>query len=75
MGPGIPAYRDAWELAHPGRAHPPTVGVYDKEQWPDAPFTFDFVCVSADLADRVRDVRVDEVTDASDHQPMLLELA
>jgi endonuclease/exonuclease/phosphatase family metal-dependent hydrolase len=75
MDPGTPAYCDAWELAHPGRRHEPTVGVHDKEQWPGTPFTFDFVCVSADIAGRVRDVRVDEATDASDHQPMLLELA
>jgi endonuclease/exonuclease/phosphatase family metal-dependent hydrolase len=75
MDPDTPAYCDAWELAHPGRPHEPTVGLHDKEQWPGLPFTFDFVCVSADIAGRVRDVRVDETTDASDHQPMLLELA
>ncbi|MBT9594837.1 MAG: endonuclease/exonuclease/phosphatase family protein [Vitreoscilla sp.] len=75
MGPGTPAYRDAWELAHACRPHVPTVGVHDKEQWPGEPFTFDFVCVSEDIAGRVCDVRVDETTTASDHQPMLLELA
>ena len=75
MDPDTPAYCDAWELAHPGRPHEPTVGLHDKEQWPGLPFTFDFVCVSVDIAGRVRDVRVDVTTDASDHQPMLLELA
>jgi len=75
MDPGTPAYCDAWELAHPGRPHEPTVGVHDKAQWPGAPFTFDFFFVSSDIACRVRDVRVDETTDASDHQPMLLELS
>ena len=75
MDPDTPAYCDAWELAPPGLAHAPTVGVHDKAQWPGPPFTFDFVCVSADIAGRVRDVRVDDATDASDHQPMLLELA
>jgi endonuclease/exonuclease/phosphatase family metal-dependent hydrolase len=75
IDPGTPAYCDAWELVHPGRPHEPTVGVHDKAQWPGAPFTFDFVCVSSDIAGRVRDVRVDKTTDASDHQPMLLELA
>jgi endonuclease/exonuclease/phosphatase family metal-dependent hydrolase len=69
-----PPYMDAWSVAHPGLPHEPTVGLYDKAQWPGDPFTFDFVCVSADLASRVRDVRVDVSTDASDHQPMLLEL-
>ena len=74
MDPDTPAYCDAWELAHPGRPHEPTVGLHDKEQWPGLPNTFDFVCVSADIAGRVREVRVDKTTDASDHQPMLLEL-
>jgi endonuclease/exonuclease/phosphatase family metal-dependent hydrolase len=69
-----PAYRDAWEIAWPGRPHAPTVGLYDKAQWPQKPFTFDYVFVSADIADRVRDIRVDERTNASDHQPMLLQL-
>ena len=70
-----PAWRDAWQIVHPGRPHEPTVGVHDHAQWPEPPFTFDFVFVSADLADRVRDVRVDPGSDASDHQPVLLELA
>jgi endonuclease/exonuclease/phosphatase family metal-dependent hydrolase len=73
--PATPALLDAWEIAHPGRPHEPTVGLHDKKQWPDAPFTFDFAFVSADIASRVRDVRVDATTDASDHQPMLVELA
>ena len=68
-----PAYRDAWEIAHPGRPHEPTVGIHDKEQWPGQPFTFDFVYVSADLSPCVHDMRVDATTDASDHQPVLLE--
>ena len=61
--------------AHPGTPRPPTVGVYDKRQWPGDPFTFDFIFVSEELRGAVREVRVDAVTDASDHQPMLIELA
>jgi endonuclease/exonuclease/phosphatase family metal-dependent hydrolase len=72
---GTPALRDVWELMHPGRPHEPTVGVHDKVQWPEPAFTFDFVFVSADLAPRVRALHVDATSDASDHQPMLLELA
>jgi endonuclease/exonuclease/phosphatase family metal-dependent hydrolase len=70
----VPAYLDAWPLAHPGKPHEPTVGLYDKVQWPEAAFTFDFFFVSADLAPRVRSVTVDSATAASDHQPVLLEL-
>ncbi|RZI44151.1 endonuclease [Herbaspirillum sp. HC18] len=72
---GIAQYADAWTIAHPGQPHAPTLGVYDKVQWPGPPFTCDFIFVSEDLAARVEDVQVDAGTDASDHQPMLLVLA
>lgn len=69
-----PGWRDAWPLAQPGQPHPMTIGLHDKVQWPDGPQCFDFFFVSADLAGAVRRVEVDAVTDASDHQPVLLEL-
>ncbi|MBM3345552.1 MAG: endonuclease [Betaproteobacteria bacterium] len=72
---GVPAYRDAWAIAHSGTAHAPTVGVHDKAQWPGDPFCFDFIFVTEDLAARVESVEVNAVTDASDHQPVLLRLA
>jgi endonuclease/exonuclease/phosphatase family metal-dependent hydrolase len=72
---GVPAYRDAWEVRHPGRPHDPTLGVFDKEQWPQPPFCCDFVFVTEDIAARVEQVVVDASTDASDHQPVLLVLA
>ena len=75
IDPATPPYCDAWNVAHPGEPHEPTVGLHDKAQWPGPPFTFDFACVSADIVKQVRDVRVDASTNASDHQPMLLELA
>lgn len=74
IGDGIPAYRDAWALAHPGLAHALTVGVHDRAQWPK-PITFDFVFVSEDLAPRVAELRVELGTDASDHQPVMLRLS
>ena len=69
-----PAFRDAWQVLRPGESHPATVGLYDKVQWPDAPFTCDFAFVSEDLAGRLRDIRVDQETEASDHQPLMLEI-
>ena len=69
-----PPYRDAWELLHPGAPHSPTVGVHDQVQWPGPPFTWDYVFVSDDLASRVRRLQVDVASDASDHQPVLLEI-
>jgi endonuclease/exonuclease/phosphatase family metal-dependent hydrolase len=70
-----PSYLDAWDVAHPGdEPRAPTVGVHDKAQWPGPAFACDFVFVSADLAPRVRSVVVDVDTDASDHQPIMIEL-
>lgn len=71
LGAGVPAYRDAWQLRHPGTPHAPTLGVHDRSQWPEA-FACDFIFVTEDLADRVENVVVNDVTDASDHQPVLL---
>ncbi|KRB73603.1 endonuclease/exonuclease/phosphatase family protein [Noviherbaspirillum sp. Root189] len=67
-----PAFHDAWQVLRPGQLHPATVGLYDKAQWPDSPFTCDFIFVSEDLTARSRDIRIDQETDASDHQPVML---
>ena len=72
---GVPRYVDAWTVANPGVAHDPTVGVYDKEQWNNRQFCCDVICVTEDLASRVRGVKVNLDTSASDHQPVLLDLA
>jgi endonuclease/exonuclease/phosphatase family metal-dependent hydrolase len=69
-----PRYLDAWERLHPNQAQPPTVGVHDRAQWPGPPFTCDFAFVSEDLVPRLRSMRVDGASDASDHQPVVLEI-
>lgn len=74
IGAGISRYVDAWTIANPGVPHAPTVGVYDKVQWRGREFCCDYLCVTEDLAPRVRVVAVDLQTAASDHQPVLLEL-
>ena len=66
-----PALRDAWELTHPGIPHMPTVGVHENSL-PEC--CFDFVFVTQDLAPQVRRVEVNSATEASDHQPVLVEL-
>jgi endonuclease/exonuclease/phosphatase family metal-dependent hydrolase len=71
---GIPRLRDTWQYLHGNQAHPHNVGVYDRQQWPQA-FTCDFIFASEDLLPRVRRFKVDGQTRASDHQPQLLELA
>jgi endonuclease/exonuclease/phosphatase family metal-dependent hydrolase len=72
--PGVPAFRDAWSVHHPEKSHAPTAGIYDADQWPKGPNCRDFVFLTGDLADRLRGVHVDMKTDASDHQPVLVEL-
>jgi endonuclease/exonuclease/phosphatase family metal-dependent hydrolase len=69
-----PGLRDAWQQAHPGRAHDATVGLYDTAQWPRR-FACDFFFVSEDLAPRVQSVQIDATSDASDHQAVVLTLA
>jgi endonuclease/exonuclease/phosphatase family metal-dependent hydrolase len=72
LASGAPRLVDAWSVAHPGEAHAPTVGLYE-ESWPV--YCCDFVFVTEDLVPRVRAMTVDSTTDASDHQPVILELA
>jgi endonuclease/exonuclease/phosphatase family metal-dependent hydrolase len=72
--PDSPAFIDAWTALHPGETPPPTAGVYDKVQWSSGPLTCDFVFVTEDLRGRLRRCEIDGVTQASDHQPILLEL-
>ncbi|MSQ19131.1 MAG: endonuclease [Betaproteobacteria bacterium] len=74
LGGAAPSYRDAWKVRHPNAEHAPTLGLFDKGQWPGDPFCCDFIFVTEDLCDRVIDVAVNERTDASDHQPVLLQL-
>jgi len=68
-------YRDAWEICRPGQPRQPTCGVYDRAQWPDGADCRDFVFVTEDLTSRVRRIEVDQATSASDHQPVLVEIA
>ncbi len=70
---GQPPLWDAWRLLHPGAPQPPTFCVFDQTYAPQ-PLACDFIWVSDSLRSRVRAVRVDGVTQASDHQPVLLEL-
>ena len=53
--------------------HQETLGVHDRVQWAST-YASDFIFVTEDLVPRVRQVVVDGDTQASDHQPVLLEL-
>ena len=67
---------DGWGIGDRGegpRAQDPTFRLFDRRYGPD-PMACDFVFVSAGLAPRVSQVQVDGATQASDHQPVLLQL-
>ena len=70
---GAPAFEDAWRQLHPSIEQPPTTGVHDREQWPEA-FACDFILATRDLRPRLRSIAVNGESRASDHQPMLIEL-
>lgn len=61
---------DVWQHRHPDAPHALTLGVHDRKQWPK-PLCCDFVFATDDLLPRLREVEVDQRTDASDHQPVL----
>lgn len=66
------AYVDAWQHSHAGAPHAPT---FRLESADETPYCCDFVFVTRDLAPRVRSVRVDARTRASDHQPVIVEFS
>ena len=72
---GTPPLADAWEVAHPGAPHPATFKIYEKEVPGEPEQHCDFIFVSTDLVPRVKAMLVDRKTQASDHQPVYLELA
>lgn len=74
IAPDVPPLRDAWSVLHPGKSHPPSVGLHGAD-WPDHAFCCDFAFVSADLTSNLTDLKIIADTDASDHQPLVLDLA
>lgn len=71
FGGDPPPFVDAWEALNPDAPSPPTVGVH-LDNLPRA--TFDFVFATDDLAPRLHAIAIDGTVQASDHQPILLEL-
>ena len=68
------AMSDSWTIAQTGQPHPPTFRLFDDTYGPDA-VSCDFVFVSESLTSRVQSVVVDTLTQASDHQPVLIVLS
>jgi len=71
---GTPKFIDAWQALHPREAHPHTFRVHERKVG-QSPYCCDFVFITEDLAPRVRSITVDSDNRASDHQPVIVELA
>lgn len=70
----VPPLLDAWRHVRDREPHPPTTGLFDRRQWPMGGHCRDYFAVTADVAGRIAALDVDLATDASDHQPLRLEL-
>lgn len=64
---------DAWQALNPGVPHPATFRVHERDAG-EAAYCCDYVFLTADLAPRLRSIAVDGDTQASDHQPVMVEL-
>ena len=65
---------NSFDVLHPSKAYPSTFRLFDRTYGPE-PVGCDFFFVSDSLARRVKGFAVNQVTQASDHQPVLLELS
>ena len=65
---------DAWEALHPAVPNPSTFRVHEREKG-ESPYCCDFVFMTPDLVPHLRSIRIDADNRASDHQPLILELA
>jgi endonuclease/exonuclease/phosphatase family metal-dependent hydrolase len=63
---------DAWRALHPGKPHPHTFRVHEREEG-QKPFCCDYVFVSKDLVPRLAAIHVDGANRASDHQPVIVD--
>jgi endonuclease/exonuclease/phosphatase family metal-dependent hydrolase len=68
----VPPLLDAWQVAHGARPHPTSFRLFDQSDGP--PHCCDFMFVTEDLGSRISRVDYNQTTQASDHQPVLLEL-
>ena len=66
-------FHDAWPVMHPNTPHAPTVGIHPVD-FVDQPECFDFVFITEGLVSRLSAIDIDAETEASDHQPVWVEL-
>lgn len=69
-----PPLLDAWMRFRKDEPHPPSTGLFDREQWAMGGHCRDYFAVTADVAARIVALEANLDTDASDHQPLRLTL-
>jgi endonuclease/exonuclease/phosphatase family metal-dependent hydrolase len=72
---GAPPLVDAWNVVYPALPHPSTFKIYQKNEPADPELHCDFIFAGEELRPRIRGIRVDRETQASDHQPVVLTIA
>ena len=65
-------FHDAWVVAHPDKDHDPTCGIYDHIQWPEKSHCRDFFFITDSLKNSLKDITVNQTSQASDHQPVTI---
>jgi endonuclease/exonuclease/phosphatase family metal-dependent hydrolase len=70
---GTPAFLDSWEVLHGAAPHAPTVGIHPVD-FVAGPACYDFWFLTEDLRPRLVDHGVNDATEASDHQPVWVQL-
>jgi endonuclease/exonuclease/phosphatase family metal-dependent hydrolase len=71
-GHGISRFCDAFETVNPGKVHPPSMCLFDQADGP--PRCLDYAFCTEDLTAKLAGVTYDQVSQASDHQPLVMEL-
>ena len=69
-----PPLVDAWRHVRGDEPHPPTTGLFAREQWPMGGHCRDYFAVTPDVAARIASIECETASDASDHQAMRLVL-
>jgi endonuclease/exonuclease/phosphatase family metal-dependent hydrolase len=74
LGDGVPALVNPWDRLHPGEPYPATFCIYNR-MGNYGELHCDFFFTSPEAMARVQSFHVDQETQASDHQPIVLTLA
>lgn len=70
-----PPLRDSFRVLNPRASYPSTFCIYQKTDPCGEELHCDFIFIGDELAPRLRQWRIDQQTQASDHQPVVIDLS